>query len=192
MAVIEIPLDPSIDTSAGTGRGPYSPCPKGRHHIKLSGMELEPPRAGKEHPQLKFKYEVVQSADATALGHKGTHWVTVTAKSTPYFVKPLLDAAGIPYQAREVATAEGPKVALSFDPDYAEGAVVEANCNHELGKNGKTYEKWGDYAVSPLNPRLAAPAAPGPAMGGMPAPQVPAQAQMPAPAGSPPPPRRFG
>lgn len=190
MAVIEIPIDTSIDTTTGAGRGPYMPCPKGRHHIKLSGMELEPPRAGKQYPQLKFKYEVVQSADSTALGHKGTHWVTVTPKSTPYFVKPLLDAAGIPYQAKEVPTAEGPKVALSFDPDYAEGAVVEANCNHEQGQNGKTYEKWGDYAVSGLNPRLAQPSAPGPAVASaMPAPA--AQAAMPAPAGSPPP-RRFG
>lgn len=193
MAVIEIPIDTTIDPNAqGGARGLYSPCPVGRHHIRLSGLTLLAPKPGKEHSQLQFSYEVVQSTDGTAMGHKGKHWVSCSPKSVPYFVKPLLDAAGVPNTAKEVPTPNGPRMSLSFDPDYAEGAVVEASCKHELGTNGKTYEKWGDYAVSSLNPRLAAqPAASAPVVSpAMPGPSA-APAGMPAPAGSPPP-RRFG
>lgn len=189
MAVIEIPIDTTVDPNAeGGARGPYTPCPVGRHHIRLSGLTLLPPKAGKEHSQLQFSYEVVQSANGAAMGHKGKHWVVCSPKSVPYFVKPLLDAAGVPNTLKEVPTPGGTRMAVSFDPDFAEGAVVEANCKHDLGTNGKTYEKWSDYAVSSLNPRLAAqPAASAPVVSsGMPAPTG-----MPAPAGSPPP-RRFG
>lgn len=206
MAVITIQYDPTIDpTAAAAPRGDFPVTPEGRHHLRLSGAEPMAPRPGKEHGKLVIKYEVMKSvgADQTAVGRSRKMFINVSPKANPYFLIPLLQAAGAPFERGKQPTAAGDVDAIQFDTDDLEGAIVEAKCSHD--KQGtKTYEDWSDFAVSDMNPRLAAPAPtaqPGPAFASaqarMPAPTgftapQPAATVSAAPQGAPPPTRRFG
>ncbi len=204
MATIQFQFDENAQPNEGGPRGSATPTPEGTHHIKILTVEEKAAREGGQYGALSFQYEVVQSDDATAIGK--TRWMrlSLSPKSTPYFLVPLIQAAGANMARGTVATAAGPQAAGQFDAEELVGAVVIGKCKHR--KDGtKVYEDWSDFAVSNLNPRLAgSPAAPAMQPAPQAAPQQPAgfqpqpQAQvgfqpqaMPQPQGQVPP-RRFG
>jgi hypothetical protein len=206
MAVIQVQYDPNVDPNQKPSGGEFAPTPKGRHHLQLSDAVHQPAKPGKDHAQLQMQYTVVQSADQSAIGKSRKMWLSFSPKSTPYFLIPMLQAAGVNFELVKVPTAQGMVDAVSFDTDELEGAVVEATCKHHVvaGNDGniKTYEDWGDFAVSNLNPRLAAPQAAAPqaaapaaqpvAQGFRPQPAAQAAQGMPQPQQGQVPPRRFG
>lgn len=160
MATMKFTFDPNVDPNAKPQGGDFAPTPEGTHDLKILSMQQEPPGAGKQWGSIATKYEVVGSADATAIGRSRTFWLQLSPKATPYFLIPFIKATGVVHTTGTEMTSAGPIPTIEFDPDLVVGAVVKARCSHQQGNNGKVREDWSDFAVSELNPLLAGQGAP--------------------------------
>jgi hypothetical protein len=98
-------------------------------------------------------------------------WLSLSPNSTPYFLKPYLQAVGCPFEEITVDGPTGPGVSLRFDSDVLIGSVVLATNKH--GEyNGKPQERWSNFEASEFDPNNigsnTSAEAPAPAAGSVP------------------------
>lgn len=161
MAVIQVGFDPSIDPNE---RG-YTPPPEGVYQLEIEEVTAREPKAAGKHGQLQVKATIIGSFNNENINKKVTDWISMSPKSTPYFLIPLLNATGVNYESYEDA--------VSFDTDELIGTVYQADCSHDT-YNDKVRDRWGNYEVSTFagEPAQPAPQAQQARPGPRPAPQA--------------------
>lgn len=170
MAKIRVAVDPSVN-------GAYTPLAEGTYDFEITATEQGTSKQ-KGTPQITCTMQVI--GGPASVGKEVRHWVVLHPKSA-WKVKLFLEACGVPYEEQKQQTAQGEMPILDFDDEHLVGARFRARIEHQKGDNGKVFEQYQDYEVSPLAAEQQPAAAPAPA----PAPVAAAPKPVAAPAAAP-------